>query len=73
MFLNGYERSDVIEDCRQFLTVIKKMESYLVEFKEDGIIKDKNYSLDCIVRGEDYCPVIVITHDKCIFSVNDSI
>ena len=52
---------------------MKEMEPYLVEFREDDTMKDKNYLLDCAVRGENYWPIIVITYDECTFSANDSI
>ena len=49
------------------------MELYLIKFREDGIIKEKDYSLDCIVGGKNHQPIIVITHNECIFSTNNSI
>lgn len=52
---------------------MKEMDPYLVEFKEDDTMKDKNYPLDYALRGENCRPVIVITNDECTFSANDSI
>ena len=52
---------------------MKKMEPYLVEFRKNGTMKDKNYILDCAVEGENCWPIIVIIYDKCIFLVNDGI
>lgn len=52
---------------------MEQLKPYLVEFDENDKIKDKTYLPDCIICGEDRWPVIVITHNKCIFSVNDGI
>lgn len=53
--------------------MMKEMEPYLVEFKEDGTMKDKNYPLDCAVGGKNRRPIIVITYDECTFSANGGI
>lgn len=45
----------------------------MVEFEEDGTIKDKIYPHDCAVRGKNWQLVILITHDKCTFFANDGI
>lgn len=67
MFVDGHERPDVIENCEQFLTRMKEMEPYLVEFREDGTMKEKDYLLDCAVGGENCRPIIVITYDDVHF------
>ena len=73
VFVDGYERLDVVEDCKRFLNKMEELKPYLVEFNEDDAMKDKTYPSDCIVGGEDRRPVIIITHDKCTFSANDTI
>lgn len=45
----------------------------MVEFEEDGIMKNKIYSLNYVVGGTERCPVIVITHNECTFSINNGI
>lgn len=55
------------------MKTIKELELYLVEFEEDDIIKAKNYPSDCKVRSDKRQPIIVITHNKCTFSLNNSI
>lgn len=35
----------MIEDRKRILTMMKEMEPYLVEFREDGTMKDKNASI----------------------------
>lgn len=47
------------------------LEPYLIEFNSERNMKNKVYSDDCQVGDENCRPVIVITHDKCIFSAND--
>lgn len=45
----------------------------MVEFKEDGTIKPKMYPDECVVEGPIQQLVIIITYEKCTFSVNDSV
>lgn len=73
VFVDGHERSDVVEDRIRFLNKMEELKPYLVEFDENGTMKDKTYPPDCAVGGEDRRPVIVITHDECTFSANDGI
>ena len=73
VFVDGHERSDVVEDCKGFLNKMEELKPYLVEFNKDGAIKDKTYPTDCAVGGEDRRPVIIITYDECIFLANDGI
>lgn len=46
---------------------------YIVEFEEDSIIKPKIYLFDYTVGGNNYQPIIVITHNKFTFLTNNSI
>ena len=73
VFIDGHERPDVVQDRENFLKVMKELEPYLVEFNEDGTMKDKEYPLDCAIGGVNRTPVIVITHDESTFSENDGI
>lgn len=45
----------------------------MVEFEEDSIIKPKMYPSDCVIRGDKRQPIIVITHNECLFSANNRI
>lgn len=73
VFVDGHERSDVIENRKKFLNKMEDLKPYLVEFNKDGMMKDKTYPPDYAVGGEDRRPVIIITHDKYTFSANDGI
>lgn len=73
MFIDGHEQSNVVEDCKRFLTKMEELKSYIVEFEENGTIKPKIYPHDCAIEGEECRPIIVITHDECTFSANDGI
>lgn len=64
VFIDKHERPDVIQDCENFLKVMKELEPYLVEFNEDGRMKNKEYPLDCAIKGAHRRLVIVITHDE---------
>ena len=73
MFINGHEQSDVAEDCKVFLNKIEELKLYIVEFDKDGTIKPIVYPLNCVIGGNDWRPIIVITHDECTFSANNKI
>ena len=61
----------MIENKAKFLKSMAELESYLVEFEENGAIKAKVYPENCQIDGNDYRPVICITHDEYTFSAND--
>lgn len=52
MFVDGHKRSNVVEDCERFLKKMEELRLYLVEFNENGAMKDKTYPLDCAIGGE---------------------
>ena len=43
----------------------------MVEFNENGAMKAKNYTVDCVVGGKEHRLIIVITNNECIFFAND--
>lgn len=45
----------------------------MIEFYKNGAKKNKEYLVDCIVKGEKHCLIIVITHDKYTFFANNKI
>lgn len=49
MFVDRYERFNIVKDRSNFLQKIEELELYIVEFNKDGIMKPKIYFLDCIV------------------------
>ena len=53
LFVDGHERSDVVEDYKRFLNKMEDLKPYMVELNEDDTIKDKTYPPDCVVRGKD--------------------
>ena len=73
VFIDGHERSDVVEDCKNFLRRMEEFKLYMIEFEENGAMKEKIYLPDYAVHSPNRRPIIVITHDKCIFSGNDDI
>ena len=73
VFIDGHERSDVVEDRKNFLKKMEELKPYMIEFEEDGTIKAKTYPSDCVVGGPNRRPIVVITHDECTFSANDGI
>lgn len=59
------------EDYRKFLSTIKDLKPYFIEFKEDGSMKIPEYLDDCTVGRDKRCLVIVITHNECTFLANN--
>ena len=73
IFVDGHERLDVVEDCKNFLQKMEELKPYIVEFEENGAIKPKIYLSDCVISGNDWWPIIVITYDECTFLANNRI
>ena len=63
----------MVENRERCLKKMEELKPYMVEFNEDGTMKDKEYPFDCAVGGEVRRPIIVITHDVCTFSANGGI
>ena len=59
---------DVVQDRNAFVRTLETLAHYLVEFNEDGTIKDKVYPPGCEVYGSESRPIILITHDEATFS-----
>ena len=49
VFVDGHERPDVVQDRNAFVRTLEMLAHYLVEFNEDGTIKDKVYPPGCEV------------------------
>ena len=63
----------MVEDHERFLKTIEELKPYMVEFNKNGIMKDKEYPLDCAVGRVIRQPITMITNDECMFSANDGI
>ena len=73
MFINRYDRSNIVEDRNNFLTRIEDFKPYIVDFEKNSAIKPKIYLSDYEVGGNDRRPIIINTQDDCTFSANDGI
>lgn len=62
-----------MQDCKNFLKVIKELNPYFIKFNKDKTIKNKKYLLDCIIKGTNQRLVNIIIYNKSIFFINDSI
>lgn len=71
VFFDRHEREDVVEYRETFLSEIKSLLPYFLEFSNDGSILPKVYPADCVVGGSNQRPIIMITNDKGTFSAND--
>lgn len=36
-------------------------------------MKTKEYYIECVVEVDEHQPIVIITHDKCTFFVNDKV
>lgn len=73
VFIDGHEQCDIVKDYKEFIRKMKELKPYMIEFKEDSVMKNKIYLSNCGVRGENQQSVILITNDKCTFFANDNI
>lgn len=73
ILIDEHKGSDIIKACKKFLLNREKLKLYIVEFEENSVIKNKIYLSDYIIHNNNYCLIIVTTHDEYIFSVNDRI
>ena len=56
---------------KQFVQTLESLWPFVVEFEDDGTIKEKEYPPGCEVGGLTR-PIILITHDESTFSSNNS-
>lgn len=64
----------MVEDYNEkFLSTMKDLEPYLLEFDKDRSMKKKKYLNNCTIEGNKHWPVIIITHNECIFFINNKI
>lgn len=63
----------MVEDQSFFLIQIEKLKPYIVEFDKNGVMKAWKYSVNCVIGDHEHQTIIIITHDNCIFFVNDGI
>ncbi len=73
VFFYGHERENVMEYRETFLSDMKSLLPYFVEFSDDGSILPKVYPDNCAVDGSDQRPTFMITHDESTFSANDGL
>lgn len=52
---------------------MEELKLYIVEFEENSVMKKKIYLFNYIVYNLNYCLIILITYNKCIFSINNGI
>lgn len=73
MFIDGYEPSNIVEDCEVFSNKMKELKPYIVKFDENNIMKPKTYPPNYIVGDNYWQSIFVITYNIYIFSTNNSI
>lgn len=73
IFIDGYEQSNIIKDCKNFLTKMKYLKSYMVNLEENSAIKNKINFSDYAVHSLNCQSILIITHNKYKLSANDKI
>ena len=73
VFVDEHKQSDIVKDHINFLRKMEELKPYIVKFDENGKMKPKVYPSDCVMRGENRQPIIVIIYNKCTFSENDGV
>ena len=71
VFKDGHERPDVVKYRKEFLGYLDSLKPYLVEFDENGDIKEKEYPPGCFPGSPTMKPIIMVTHDESVFHAND--
>ncbi|KAG0123787.1 hypothetical protein HOY82DRAFT_618690 [Tuber indicum] len=71
VYIDGHEREDVVAYRERFVKVLEELWQFVVEFEDDGKMREKVYPNGCEVGGKKK-PIIIITHDESTFSSNDS-
>ena len=71
VFFYEYEREDVMEYRETFLSEMKSLLPYFVEFSDDRSILSHVYPDDYVVVRLDRRSIIMITYDESTFSAND--
>ena len=71
--MDKYKGHDIIKDYINFLKKMEELKQFLVEFNEDNSVRSKIYLSKCIIRSKDFWLFIIITYDKCTFSINNRI
>ncbi len=72
VFVDRYKWSDIIENCKKFLNIIKNLGPYLVKFEENRLLKTKKYLDNYIIGRDKHCFIIVIIYNKYIFSITNN-
>ena len=71
VFLNRHERKNVLKYRKTFLSEIKSLLPYFVEFFDNGSILSKAYFDNCAIERSDQRPIIMITHNESKFFTNN--
>lgn len=71
--IDGHERSNIMEDCKNFLQKIKEFKPYIIDFEENGTMESKIYLSNWVVDGNNWRSIIIITYDKYISLANNKI
>ena len=73
VFIDKHKRPNIVQDCENFLKVMKNLEPYFVEFNKDETIKDKEYLHDYMIKNANRRLIMIITNDKSTISTNNNI
>ena len=72
VFFDRHKRKNIVKYKEIFLSEIKSLLPYFMEFSKDGLILPKDYPNDCAVNASNQRSIIMITYDESTFFVNNS-
>lgn len=73
VFIDSHKWPDMVKDWNCFLTKIKELKLYIIEFNENSVMKAKDYLVNYTIEMEKRRAIIVITYNKYTFFANDGI
>lgn len=73
LFIDKYEKFDIIKNYEEFIKKIEELKSYIIEFEEKDIINNKIYLPDYVVSGKNCQSFVLTTYNKCTLFINNGI
>lgn len=73
IFVNEHKWLNMVKNYKRFFNKMEELKLYLIGLDKNSKIIDKAYLFNCTIDSKNRWPVIVITHNKCTFFINNNI
>lgn len=73
VFVDKYEQFDIMKDYKNFFIKMEELKLYMVKFEEDGIMNPKLCLSNCVIKGNERQPIIIIIYDEYTFFTNNRV